>query len=1264
MRKNLRNSGIDIVGNVPFGTHFCQFYQTKEDLMDTLVPYFKAGLESNEFCMWVTSQPLEVEKAKEALRKSVPDLDIYLEKGQIEIIPYACWYLREGVFDSRRVLNGYVEKLDQALANGYDGLRLSENTFWVGNKDWNNFVNYEKEIDRVIGNYHMISLSTYPLDRCSATKIIEVVSNHQFSLIKKEGKWEREDNFGRKEAEEATALDIEDWEQTFDAIPDLIAILDTEYRVVRANRAMAVKLGMTPEECIGQTCYQVIHGKSKPPASCPHRQLLKDGAEHTAEVCEDCLGGYFIVSVSPLYDSKGKLTGSIHVARDINERKQEEHRIHRYNRILGEINRIFSNVVQAKTEKELGNACLSVALEMTGSQIGFIGEVGTDGILHDIAISESGWDQCLMYDKTGHRYRPGDLVVHGLYGSVVNSGKSFFTNDPPSHFDSIGVPKGHPPLMSFLGVPLVQDGKTIGVLAVANHEGGYSCEQQEDLEAIAPAVTQALQRKKAEQERKRAEEALIRRENEFRTLAENSPDMIARFDRQNRHIYVNPAAAEVYDLPQEEIIGKTHSELGRNPKHVKFWERHNEKVFTTGNSETIEFHYTSPQGEECHFNTRIVPEFIDGKVTSVLAISRDITDIKEAEAKLKETLDNLENLVKERTKQLEKAYNLLKENEKGLAEAQRMAHLGNWDWNLVTGEIHCSDELYRIFGLNPQEFSATYSEALSYIHPDDRDSVNSAVKKALDGNSCSIDFRIILADQAERIVHSQGEIVYDEKNIPVRIKGIVQDITERKRAEEKIQILANAVESSDDAIITKSLDGIITSWNKGAEKVYGYSAEEVLGKPISILEPSLFGGETKKLTEMVKQGERIHHYETVRLRKDGMRISVSMTLSPVFDIHGNLAAISSITRDITESKRAEDKLRESEEKYRNIVETANEGVLIIDDKAVITYANKKMTDMSGYSLGEGIGRPVWDFISEESKAIAKLNLEKRRQGANGSYELKLIREDGSPLWVLVNAKSLFDKDGKFAGSLSMLTDVTERKKTEETLANIEIARKKEIHHRIKNNLQVISSLLDLQAEKFNNREDIKDSEVLEAFRESQDRVISMALIHEELYRGGEFDTLDFSSYIEELTENLFLTYRLGNTDISLNMDLEENIFFDMDTAVPLGMIINELVSNSFKYAFQGRNRGEIQIKLRREEKGKYIKSGEKSKNGGCKSNNFALTVSDNGVGIPEYFDIEDLDSLGFQLITSLIDQLDGRLELKRNSGTEFTVRFTVKDDNE
>ena len=148
--------------------------------------------------------------------------------------------------------------------------------------------------------------------------------------------------------------------------------------------------------------------------------------------------------------------------------------------------------MQDRTEEELGNVCLSIALEVTGSQFGFVNLVGDDELLHDIAISEMGWEQCLMYDKTGHRRPPGNFVVHGLYGNVINSEKSLFTNDPSSHPDSMGLLHGHPLLTSFLGVPLVLDGKTMRMLGVANREGGYSYEQLAGLEAIAPAILQAL----------------------------------------------------------------------------------------------------------------------------------------------------------------------------------------------------------------------------------------------------------------------------------------------------------------------------------------------------------------------------------------------------------------------------------------------------------------------------------------------------------------------------------------------------------------------------------------------------------------------------------------------------------------------------------------------------------------------------------------------------------------------------------------------------
>jgi hypothetical protein len=143
MNKNVRKSGIDIVGNISWETHFCQFYQTQEDLMENLVPYFKTGLKNNELCIWIASEPLDVEEAKRALRKAISYFNTYLENGQIEIIPYT--YVKNGVLDTKNILNGWFEKIDQILATGYDGLRLSINAFWLGNKNWNDFIKYGKK---------------------------------------------------------------------------------------------------------------------------------------------------------------------------------------------------------------------------------------------------------------------------------------------------------------------------------------------------------------------------------------------------------------------------------------------------------------------------------------------------------------------------------------------------------------------------------------------------------------------------------------------------------------------------------------------------------------------------------------------------------------------------------------------------------------------------------------------------------------------------------------------------------------------------------------------------------------------------------------------------------------------------------------------------------------------------------------------------------------------------------------------------------------
>jgi len=201
MEEKIRKSGIGIIGDVPWGSHMCQFYKNKKDLISVLLPYFKAGLENNELCVWITSVPLRVDDAIRSLKKEVKNLDDYFLKHQIEIYDYCQWYTKSGVFEADKVLDSWIKKEEQALKGGFDGLRLSGDTMWLEKKDWKNFSEYEEKVNNTLYQHNVISLCTYSLDQCGASEIIEVTNNHGFALIMRERKWTVIENIEHKRAE-------------------------------------------------------------------------------------------------------------------------------------------------------------------------------------------------------------------------------------------------------------------------------------------------------------------------------------------------------------------------------------------------------------------------------------------------------------------------------------------------------------------------------------------------------------------------------------------------------------------------------------------------------------------------------------------------------------------------------------------------------------------------------------------------------------------------------------------------------------------------------------------------------------------------------------------------------------------------------------------------------------------------------------------------------------------------------------------------------
>lgn len=254
----MRRAGIDVVGDIPWGTHFCLFYDTKADLLETLVCYCKAGLQSQEFCLWVVAPPVTREDALEALRQAVPSFDSYLPDGGIEIVPARDWYLPDGTFDLNRVITGWNETLRRASARGYVGVRVTGDTAWLERKHWKDFCEYEDALNESIANQRLAVLCTYPLAACGAQEILDVVRTHEFAVTKRRGSWDVIETAGYKKAkteikrlnEELEQRVIERTEALQRAIEEIRALKDQLYRENLALRDEIDRASMF-EEIVG-----------------------------------------------------------------------------------------------------------------------------------------------------------------------------------------------------------------------------------------------------------------------------------------------------------------------------------------------------------------------------------------------------------------------------------------------------------------------------------------------------------------------------------------------------------------------------------------------------------------------------------------------------------------------------------------------------------------------------------------------------------------------------------------------------------------------------------------------------------------------------------------------------------------------------------------------------------------------------------------------------------------------------------------------------
>jgi PAS domain S-box-containing protein len=351
-------------------------------------------------------------------------------------------------------------------------------------------------------------------------------------------------------------------------------------------------------------------------------------------------------------------------------------------------------------------------------------------------------------------------------------------------------------------------------------------------------------------------------------------------------------------------------------------------------------------------------------------------------------------------------------------------------------------------------------------------------------------------------------------------------------------------------------------------------------------------------------------------------------------------------QDITERKLADKKLHDSEFKLRQVTDNMRDMITHLDTNGTILYASPSHKYNLGYGIDSLIGRNAMEFIHPDDIALVKNEIKElmnrgRNNSSKGFTEFRFLTSSGEYIWLESTGNTIFGENGNVLGAIINTRDITERKIVDDRLKaslNEKEILLKEIHHRVKNNLQIVSSLLDLQSMS------LKERGRVEMYKESQNRIRTMALIHEKLYKSRDLSRIDFEDYVKSLASDLYRAYNANTKDINLYVNVDK-VLITIDTAIPCGLIINELVSNSLKYAFP-HGKGEISISLK------------------SNGNGHVLTVKDNGIGMPDNFDANNTTSLGLQLVNTLTEQLKGHIELKKENGTEFKITFTGLKDRE
>jgi len=596
--------------------------------------------------------------------------------------------------------------------------------------------------------------------------------------------------------------------------------------------------------------------------------------------------------------------------------------------------------------------------------------------------------------------------------------------------------------------------------------------------------------------------------------------------------------------------------------------------------------------------------------------------------------EQLEVLVEERTAKL-------RDSEIRSQLALDGADLGTWDWNIQTGHVMFNERWAEMLGYRQDEIKPDLSAWKNLIHPDDMPGVEEALNAHLEG-------RTDRYETEHRLLHKSGEWVWvlDKGRViergtdgkPLRACGTHLDITERKQAEEERERILRL---SSDLICTASPDGYFKFLNPAWEKALGYSIEELLKRPfLDFIHPDDHKKNDNEIASL-SEGNDTLGFENRYICKDGFirTISWSATFLPETQV------MYCIGRDVTERKRAEKSLRDSEQRNRAWIDHSPVCTKIVDLDFKLRFmsaAGARSLNIDDITSYYGESYP-FDFYPESFRNRMTKNLTKVKETNEVIVqEASVVDLDGRELWFHSTLVPVCDEEGQIDYIMVVSVDTTVRKHAEEkivaSLKEKEVLLR-EIHHRVKNNMQVIISLLRMHARESSNEQ------VRSVFNDCRDRVNAMSLIHEVLYQSEDLARIDSEPYLTKLCRNLSQVHGASSKGIVCIVQ-KENVSLGVDQAVAVGTIVCELISNVFKHAFLEGELGNVSVSL------SYIDEEE-----------VELIVQDDGVGLSPEIDILNTPSLGLHLVAiTTTHELGGTIEVERDGGTRFVIHFKHKDN--